>query len=323
MTSSPGGDKFDYRPVRRFLPALPLAENCYHAAIRRRASASFCDGLTRRDFLHAGSLSALGLTLPGFLAAQGRRRRQGHATSTASCSFLVGGPSQIDTWDPKPNAPAEVRGPFKPIDTNVPGMQISEIFPKMAQHADKFSLIRSRLPHGHGGPRHRPPDDADRPAVHRRHRASARRLRARLSQGPARRGAGPRAAAAADRPHRRQPAARPDAPATSASSTIRSSSTPTRPTRTSRCPTCCRRTTSRPSAPSRRQKMRDAVDGALAAFEKQRPGQAARRQFQPGLSPDVQPAGARGVRPGQGAGRRCATATAGRASARAACWPGG
>ena len=57
--------------------------------------------------------------------------------------FLVGGPSQIDTWDPKPNAPAEVRGPFKPIATNVPGMQISEIFPKMAKHADKFSLIRS------------------------------------------------------------------------------------------------------------------------------------------------------------------------------------
>ena len=73
----------------------------------------------------------------------------------------------------------------------------------------------------------------------------------------------------------------------------------------------------------RRQKMRDAVDGALAAFEKQRPGQAARRQFQPGLSADVQPAGPRGVRAGQGAGSRCATATAGRASARAACWPAG
>src|SRR6202022_4477698 len=57
--------------------------------------------------------------------------------------MLVGGPSQIDTWDPKPNAPAEVRGPFKPIATNVPGMQISEIFPKMARQADQFSLVRS------------------------------------------------------------------------------------------------------------------------------------------------------------------------------------
>src|SRR6202023_919599 len=56
---------------------------------------------------------------------------------------LVGGPSQIDTWDPKPEAPAEVRGPFRPIATNVPGMQISEIFPRMARHADKYSLIRS------------------------------------------------------------------------------------------------------------------------------------------------------------------------------------
>jgi hypothetical protein len=57
--------------------------------------------------------------------------------------FLVGGPSHIDTWDPKPNAPEEVRGPFKPIATSVPGMQISEIFPKMARHADKYALIRS------------------------------------------------------------------------------------------------------------------------------------------------------------------------------------
>jgi hypothetical protein len=57
--------------------------------------------------------------------------------------FLVGGPSQIDTWDPKPKAPAEVRGPFQPIKTGAPGMEIAEIFPKMAKHADKFSLIRS------------------------------------------------------------------------------------------------------------------------------------------------------------------------------------
>jgi hypothetical protein len=57
--------------------------------------------------------------------------------------FLVGGPSQIDTWDPKPEAPAEIRGPFKPIRTKAPGIQISEIFPKLAEHTDQFSLIRS------------------------------------------------------------------------------------------------------------------------------------------------------------------------------------
>src|SRR5947208_1466272 len=57
--------------------------------------------------------------------------------------FLLGGPSHIDTWDPKPKAPAEIRGPFQPIQTNATGIEVSEIFPRMAQHADKFSLVRS------------------------------------------------------------------------------------------------------------------------------------------------------------------------------------
>jgi len=57
--------------------------------------------------------------------------------------MLVGGPSHLDTFDMKPDAPAEIRGPFRPIRTNVPGIEISEIFPRTARHADKFSLIRS------------------------------------------------------------------------------------------------------------------------------------------------------------------------------------
>jgi hypothetical protein len=105
-------------------------------------SVSFCDGLTRRDFLHAGALSALGLTLPSFLAQKAAGAVKDNDVNGIML-FLVGGPSQIDTWDPKPKAPDEIRGPFKVIDTNVPGMQISEIFPKMAKHADKYSLIRS------------------------------------------------------------------------------------------------------------------------------------------------------------------------------------
>jgi uncharacterized protein (DUF1501 family) len=102
--------------------------------------ATFCDGLTRRDFLHAGALSGLGLTLPGFLRATPPGK-----DSDVNCIllFLLGGPSHIDTWDPKPDAPDEVRGPFKPIATAAPGMRISEIFPRMAKLADKFSLIRS------------------------------------------------------------------------------------------------------------------------------------------------------------------------------------
>src|SRR5713101_2929197 len=103
---------------------------------------TFCDGLTRRDFLHAGSLGALGLTLPSFMAQKAAGAVKDRDINCIML-FLVGGPSQIDTWDPKPNAPAEIRGPFKAIDTSVPGIQITEIFPKMARHADKFSLIRS------------------------------------------------------------------------------------------------------------------------------------------------------------------------------------
>src|SRR5436190_1516319 len=107
--------------------------------------ARFCDGVTRRDFLHAGAISALGLTLGDYLSAQTRPAASASDRADVNCImlFLVGGPSHIDTWDPKPNAPAEVRGPFAPTATNVPGMQISEIFPRMARHADKYSLIRS------------------------------------------------------------------------------------------------------------------------------------------------------------------------------------
>ena len=65
--------------------------------------------------------------------------------SAKSCIFLklVGGPSQLDTWDPKPDAPSRIRSPYRPIRTNVPGIEISELFPRMARHADKYALIRS------------------------------------------------------------------------------------------------------------------------------------------------------------------------------------
>jgi uncharacterized protein (DUF1501 family) len=106
-------------------------------------SASLCGGVTRRDFLHAGALATCGLTLQGWLAQKAAGNVKGNKDLNCIMLFLVGAPSHIDTWDPKPKAPAEVRGPFKPIQTNAPGIQISEIFPKMARHADKFSLIRS------------------------------------------------------------------------------------------------------------------------------------------------------------------------------------
>jgi hypothetical protein len=104
--------------------------------------ATFCDGLSRRDFLHAGAIAPLGLTLPAFQRAKAELNAKDGDVNCIML-FLVGGPSQIDTFDPKPKAPAEVRGPFSPIQTNVSGIQVSEIFPKTAKHADKFSIVRS------------------------------------------------------------------------------------------------------------------------------------------------------------------------------------
>ena len=104
--------------------------------------ARFCDGLTRRDFLHAGSLGLLGLSLPAMSALKARGDADGRDVNCIML-FLVGAPSQLDTWDPKPGAPEEIRGPFKPIDTAVAGIQVSEVFPKLARVMDKVSLVRS------------------------------------------------------------------------------------------------------------------------------------------------------------------------------------
>ena len=103
----------------------------------------FCDNLKRRDFLHAGALSFLGLTLGDLLKIKARGAVNQEKEINCIMLFLVGGPSQLDTWDMKPDAPAEIRGPHRPIPTNADGIQISEIFPRMARHADKYSLVRS------------------------------------------------------------------------------------------------------------------------------------------------------------------------------------
>jgi uncharacterized protein (DUF1501 family) len=99
----------------------------------------FCDGLTRRDFLRVGSL-AIGLSLTELSRLQGAGRSGDRACIQL---FLVGGPSQLDTWDPKPDAPDGIRGPFRPIATNVPGVSLCEPFPLMAQRADRYALVRS------------------------------------------------------------------------------------------------------------------------------------------------------------------------------------
>lgn len=104
---------------------------------------SFCDGMRRRDFLHAGALGMLGLTLSDYFALKATGAINNAQDMNCVFMMLVGAPSQLDTWDMKPSAPAEIRGPFKPLKTNVPGIEVSEIFPRMAKHADKYALLRS------------------------------------------------------------------------------------------------------------------------------------------------------------------------------------
>ena len=77
----------------------------------------FCDGMTRRDFLHAGSLAFLGLSVGDLLSLKAFGAVNPDKDMNCIMLFLVGGPSQLDTWDMKPNAPAEIRGPYKPIPT--------------------------------------------------------------------------------------------------------------------------------------------------------------------------------------------------------------
>lgn len=110
-----------------------------------RGTAHTCDGITRRDFMQVGTLGAIGLTLPQYLAAQEQGAVEQKKDDDRACImiFNLGAPSHVDTFDMKPEAPLEIRGPFNPISTAAPDIQISEIFPKHAQIADKFSLVRS------------------------------------------------------------------------------------------------------------------------------------------------------------------------------------
>ena len=97
---------------------------------------------SRRQFLQAGALALGGLTLADLLAARGAAKPQREDTAVILL-HLMGGPSQLETYDLKPNAPSEYRSVFAPIATNVPGMSICEHYPLQAKLADKFSLIRS------------------------------------------------------------------------------------------------------------------------------------------------------------------------------------
>ncbi len=112
--------------------------------ITGEGSVRTCDGITRRDFLQVGTLGAIGFSLPQLAALEERGEvRKDHEDRSVILIFNLGAPSQLDTFDPKPEAPSEIRGPFKPIPTAAPDIQISEIFPLHARIADRFSLVRS------------------------------------------------------------------------------------------------------------------------------------------------------------------------------------
>jgi hypothetical protein len=111
---------------------------------RRRSGrrGQFCDRLSRRSFLTIGGMAMGGLTLSQALRGEARSH-SGRSHKAIINIYLPGGPSHLDLWDLKPNAPAEIRGEFRPIKTNVPGIEICELFPKIAQMMDKFIPIRS------------------------------------------------------------------------------------------------------------------------------------------------------------------------------------
>ncbi len=116
-------------------------------------SGSTCDGFSRREFLRVGGAGLLGISLGDILALQARAKENSSPDAKSKDGwgkaknvifiFLQGGPSHIDIWDPKPDAPSNVRGEFKPIQSNVSGIYLSEVMPKLAQQMDKATLIRS------------------------------------------------------------------------------------------------------------------------------------------------------------------------------------
>lgn len=109
-----------------------------------------CDRITRRDFLTVGGLGAAGLALPSLLKAQAQSATRGRAKSCILL-FMGGGPPQMDTFDLKPNAPAEIRGILRPIATTVPGLEISEQLPALSRQMHHCAVIRSMSDEYTGG----------------------------------------------------------------------------------------------------------------------------------------------------------------------------
>ena len=102
--------------------------------------AYFCSGPSRREFLRVGGLAVGGLSLPRLLASESRGKVR---AKNCLLIFMDGGPSHLELWDLKPDAPAEVRGEFKPIRSSVPGLTVGELLPQTAQHMHHLAQVRS------------------------------------------------------------------------------------------------------------------------------------------------------------------------------------
>ena len=108
-------------------------------------TSAYCDGSSRRSFVQLGVAGMASVGLSQILAAKEQSQAAGKSSKDTSVIllWLDGGPGHMDTYDMKPEAPAEYRGIWKPIPTNVPGMEVTELFPLQAKIADKFSVVRS------------------------------------------------------------------------------------------------------------------------------------------------------------------------------------
>lgn len=102
-----------------------------------------CTGLTRREMLQVGGCSALGLSLPQWLAAVAQGKTAAAKVKRVLLLWLWGGPSHHETWDPKPDAKEQIRGCFRPIDTATPGTRICELLPQLAKRTSRFAILRS------------------------------------------------------------------------------------------------------------------------------------------------------------------------------------
>ena len=106
------------------------------------ATHRYCDGIARRDFLKLGALSGVGVGLADYLGLAKANAATGARAKSAIYIRLAGGPSHMDTFDMKPDAPDTHRGEFSEIASNVPGIRISEYLPKLAKCADKYAVLR-------------------------------------------------------------------------------------------------------------------------------------------------------------------------------------